>query len=222
MNKPVFEILFDIGGTYLRAYLIKQGKLVKTIKLKQPSSLVSFKKVFVKLFDKLSAGRLVSLVDIGVAGRVSGSLVISCSNIPFLKNFDFKTLLPAGVKLIVDNDARWQLRRILKTRSNLSKIKVLLITLGTGVGRALAIGGLVKKIKKLESRELWEREYKLRRYDKSADFVKWLQPRLFKLIKKYRPTVLVLSGGVVEKKKGLKTELCKLENIKGVRVLVVD
>ncbi|MBU1039296.1 ROK family protein [Patescibacteria group bacterium] len=209
MSQRIFKILFDIGGTYVRASLVSGQKIIKTIKIKQLANLVDFKKNFSKLFSRLSGDQQISVVDIGVAGRVSGTKVISCSNIPFLKNFNFKTLLPVGVKLIVDNDARWRLRQILKTKPLWQTKKILLITLGTGVGRAVAENGRVKKIKKLEQREPWESEYKIKKSDGLDNFVSWLHPKIADLANKYNPEILILAGGLLKRKKDLLFVLLK-------------
>src|SRR3989344_1841138 len=119
------------------------------------------------------------------------------SFVSLLKKFDFQKIFPKAV-LRVDNDARVFLReRAKKVRAK----RILTFTIGTGIGRAYAEKGRVKKIKNFEYPEKWEREYQKIRdrkdYEKLAMF---LGEKFSVLIKKYKPEAVVLGGGVLGKR----------------------
>ena len=174
-------LTLDIGGSKIRA-----GRK----EFRTPKN----RKSFASLLKKFSDAKR---VEIGVAGVISGTRVVFSPNIPYLKNFDFQKIFPKAV-LRVDNDARVFLReRAKKVRAK----RILTFTIGTGIGRAYAEKGRVKKIKNFEYPEKWEREYQKIRdrkdYEKLAMF---LGEKFSVLIKKYKPEAVVLGGGVLGKR----------------------
>jgi predicted NBD/HSP70 family sugar kinase len=179
-KKTVLEI--DIGGSRIRAALGRRHLEFKTPRRKTD---------FVRILKDLPASDTVKLA---VAGVVAGSKVLLSPNIKYLKNFDFKKIFP---EVYVDNDARAYLeKRLSKFRSN----RILAFTIGTGIGRAYAERGKVKKIKKFEYPERWEKEYQKIRdkknYERLAEF---LGAKFNVLIRRYRPEAVLLGGGVLNK-----------------------
>lgn len=188
----------DIGGTKIRAI---SGR--KFLEFDTPED----KREFIKILKKFSSAEK---VGIAVAGVVKGTKIKTSPNIKYLKNFDFKKIFPKAV-LRVDNDARFFLReRIRKFGAR----RVLAFTIGTGIGRAYAEKGKVKKIKKFEYPEKWEREYqKIRDRKDYEKLAKFLGKKFSVLIKKYKPEAVVLGGGVL-KKRGFYPKLKKELKIK--------
>lgn len=180
----------DIGGFKIGAIWRGKGKVLKRAEFATPRN----KKAFLSLLRKFFKEKR---IEIGVAGVVSGTKVVLSPNIPYLRSFDFKKVFPKTV-LRVDNDARVFLREKL---SKLKAKKILAFTIGTGIGRALAEGGRVKKIKKLEYPEKWEREYQKIRDKKSYErLAEFLEEKLSVLIKRYKPEKVVLGGGVLKRR----------------------
>jgi len=200
-------LYFDIGGTHSRSFLVVNNRIYKKYCLATPTSLASFKKVIKQLRFKSDPKTRAFIWRIGIAGTVQGSKVISCANIPWLKNFDFKTITPTGIKVIVDNDARLFLRLALLRYPGLRNGRVLAITLGTGVGRALAVDNQVKIIKAFEHRETWEVDYQRRWFGSAVGPIVWLATHLQPLFKKYQPKTIVLGGGVIHKNKFFRSKL---------------
>jgi len=67
---------------------------------------------------------------------------------------------------------------------------------------SLIPNGKIKKIKRLEYPEKWEWEYqKIRDQKNNAGLANFLGIKLSPIIKKYKPGVVVLGGGVMERKK---------------------
>ncbi|MBI5733655.1 MAG: ROK family protein [Candidatus Kerfeldbacteria bacterium] len=202
-------IYFDIGGTYIRAEVVKNGRVLFYKKISTPKKLTSFVKQLRQLVAGLLSQYQCRKIDFGVAGVVKGLVVKYCPNIKYLCNFDFKKVVPPQVKVGVDNDARAWLSRALEMNSRLRKGVVLGLTVGTGIGRTVARNGKVLPIKKFEYPEKWEQEYQQRRFESSKKLAPWLIKNLQPIISKYKPKSIVWSGGVIEKKLGFYQELVK-------------
>lgn len=186
----------DIGGSKIRAI---SGR--KFWEFDTPEN----KKEFVRILKKITGA---DKINVAVAGVVEGTKVKISPNIKYLKNFDFTKIYP---RVRVDNDARSFLRKKLR---KFGAKRILAFTIGTGIGRAWAEKGRVKKIKKLEYPEKWEREYQKIRDKKDYEkLAKFLGENLSVLIKKYEPEVVILGGGVL-KKKGFYRKLKKELKIK--------
>lgn len=143
-------------------------------------------------------------IGIGVPGVVDNGKIIFCPNIPYLRDFIFK--IP-NKRLKLDNDARCFARAEYLFGAGRGAKSILIFTIGTGVGRACGKRGKILKIKKLEYPEKWEHEYqKLRDSGSSKELSVFLTKKLPFLIKKMKPEVVVIGGGVMGKK-GLKLGL---------------
>ncbi|OGF69540.1 hypothetical protein A3H65_01120 [Candidatus Giovannonibacteria bacterium RIFCSPLOWO2_02_FULL_45_14] len=175
----------DIGGSKIRV-LSSDGKFWE---FKTPGR----KKDFIGIMKKLPKA---NSVNVGVAGVVRGTEVVFSPNIKYLKNYDFKKIFS---RVRVDNDARFFLRReIIRSRA---QGRVLGITIGTGIGRAYAERGKVRKIKVLEYPEIWEKEYqKIRDRKNDSKLAAYLVEKINLIIKKYRAEAVILGGGVLGRK----------------------
>jgi predicted NBD/HSP70 family sugar kinase len=151
-------------------------------------------------------------IGIGAAGIINETSVVFSPNIPYLKNFDFKKLWP-GQNLRVDNDARCFARAEVSLSANKKFKNVLALTIGTGVGRALAKNGEVAKIKRFEYPEKWEKEYQKIRDEKDTNLLsEFLSEKLAPLIKLFNPNAVIIGGGVSKRRnffKKIETSLKK-------------
>lgn len=194
-----YFIGIDIGGSKIRAGLIRNKKVLRTIKIKTPRGKNDFIPALKNLIGKLGGGKKIARVGIAAAGIIKGGMIIKSPNIPYLNKFplvkNLGTISPASLV----NDARAFARgesgspRYSASGAGRTK-KLFAVTLGTGIGRAFAERGEAKKIKRFEYPERWEKDYQ-KIWDK-AHLAKFLGLHLAKLIKPYRPTTVVLGGGV--------------------------
>ncbi|KKS95132.1 hypothetical protein A3B05_03375 [Candidatus Giovannonibacteria bacterium RIFCSPLOWO2_01_FULL_43_160] len=188
----------DIGGTKIRAVLLDGKRTIKAREFKTPKNLTTFKKLLGGILNSYNAKK----IGIGAPGAISKNKILFCPNIKYLKNFDISQLARPAVgggtwtsKFKLDNDARCF------ARAECGKKPCLAIILGTGVGRAFAKNGKVLKIKKFEYSERWERQYqKLRDSKNNKRLSAFLTAKISVLIKKFKPEVIIISGGVSTRK----------------------
>ena len=128
---------------------------------------------------------------------MKGTKVIRARNIPYFNNFDFKKIFP-NVFLKVDNDARTYAIAEYKIGSGGGAKNMLMITLGTGIGRAFVRNNKILRIRRFEYAESWEKEYQ--KIHGKEGLAKFLGEKLSLLIEALNPEVVVLGGGVIEKK----------------------
>lgn len=193
MNKKLV-IGIDIGGSKIRA-------VFPTSEIRTPKNLFGFKKALRSLAAKATK------IGIAVPGRVRGTIFVSATNLSYIRNFDFVRFFP-NAKVRVDHDARCFSRAEYR-----SKQTTLFLTLGTGVGRAVAKNGKVLKIKKFEYPERWEKEYKkLRDKQDNAALAKFLAKKLNNLLMAYSAKLIVVGGGV-STRKGFVKKLQKALNL---------
>ena len=117
----------------------------------------------------------------------------------------------------VENDVcaflRAELLNLLKSDFNRFK-RVLGITVGTGIGRAFFVNGKIKKIKQFEYPEKWEWEYqKIRDMKKDSELAEYLGEKLNLTFKKYKPNLIIVGGGVMNRK-GFFEKLRKKLNVR--------
>ncbi len=205
-------VYFDIGGTYVRAEIVKSGRVLLYKKVRTAKSRPQFIGQLKNTISELVSQCNCRQINFGVAGIVNGSVVKRCPNIKYLRNFDFKKMVPSQVKVLVDNDARAWLHRIVAINSRLRRGVVLGITLGTGIGRAVARNGRVLSIKKFEYPERWEPEYQKRRFLPSGRLAALVVRNLQSIINYYKPAYIIFGGGVIEKKLGFYQALANIMN----------
>lgn len=199
----------DIGGWKIRGILWDGKKILRSYEVSTPRRKAEFVRTIHALLGALAFKRKIRGVGIAVAGIVEGSRVKRSPNVPYLNNFDIRSL-HSSWHLMVDNDARAFLRGELRGREAKS---VLGFTIGTGIGRAWAENGRVRKIKKIEYPERWEKEYqKIRDGGDDGRLARFLGEKLSKITEAYNPRILVFGGGVLGRKRfftKLKTECAR-------------
>ena len=140
---------FDIGGTNLKAGLVDlTGKIVRTDSIPTPDSIIDFRKLSDTLLSRVAAGAQLLGAGIGCPGVIN-PVDTKVENLPgkmsYLEGFTLSDLvprwLPEGVSVCADNDARAALAGELMFGSARGKKNVLMLTLGSGVGGAIAVNG---------------------------------------------------------------------------------
>lgn len=187
----------DIGGTHISAVILSDRlKVINKITIKTPDSKIKFIRAVNHLVLKLDSKS--PAIGIAVAGIINVNKLKKAPNIPFLKNFNFQDVFGKQKKIILDNDARNFLKGELNFIEVSKKTKTIGFTIGTGIGRSVALGKNVKKIKKLEYPVKWEKQYqKARDLKNYREVIAILAIGLIPIIKKYKPNLIILGGGVI-------------------------
>ncbi len=193
-----YAIGLDIGGSKIRGILWDGKKVLRSIEKPTPKNLKLFKKIISDIIAALSKNKSIYKIGIGSAGVIYNTTIKYSPNIRYIKNLNLKILLPK-TKIKLDNDAQAFLKA--ESTTLLKKNKLVGVTLGTGIGRAVFKNDKILKLKKLEYPENWEKEYQATRDSKNNDLLaEILVKHLKKIIQKYKPDALVLGGGVATRK----------------------
>lgn len=201
----------DIGGTKVRWILMDKDRVVAAHETRTPKDKAEFQRAIRDLLVRLRA-RGVRNAGIGVAGVVSGTVLMKSPNLPALRDVNFAALAPAGMHVRVDNDARCFARAEVAFGRGRQEPSVLTIILGTGVGRALVRKGKVQMHKEFEYPEGWEREYRRRRTEDPSRLAKFLAPKIAELARKGGASLIILAGGGLRPRgmfQALRRELAK-------------
>lgn len=187
----------DIGGSKIRGILWDEKRILKSSYFKIPKKQNVFEKKIKNMVQHLVGPNKILKIGIGTAGKVDGTKVVRARNIPYFNNFDFQKIFPKII-VRVDNDARTYARTEYKIGDGKRTKSMLMMTLGTGIGRAFVKNGNVLKIRRFEYAEDWEKEYQ-KIHSKKA-LAEFLGEKLAPIIFALDPEIVVLGGGVIEKK----------------------
>lgn len=196
---PIIGI--DIGGTKIRGVLWDGKKVVRSREFATPKNKHNLRKKLAALTASLSGQNPVRAIGIGAAGIVEQTTLLFSPNIPRIRNFEFRPLWPRSIPLRLDNDARAFARaEFLRGAGRGSRI-LFALTIGTGIGRAFGKNGKIIRVKKFEYPERWEKTYQaIRRKKNDKGLASFLGERLSRLMKPFLPEVVVIGGGVLERR----------------------
>lgn len=190
----------DIGGTKIRSVLWNGKRVVRAYEFPTPKNKNDFKKRLLTLIALLGRQESVDGIGIGAAGIVEKTTLLFSPNIPYLRNFDLRSLCPSSPPLRLDNDARSFARAELLRGAGRGARSLFALTIGTGIGRAYGRNGRIVRIKKFEYPERWEKEYQaLRKRGDDGKLADFLGEKLSQLMKPFDPQVVVVGGGVMER-----------------------
>ena len=194
----------DIGGTKIRGVLWNGKKVVRAHEFPTPKNKDDFKEGLATLVSHLSREKPIRAIGIGAAGIVEKTTLVSSPNISYIKNFAFRPLWPRSIRLRVDNDARCFARAELLSGAALGAKSLFALTIGTGIGRAYGKNGKIVKLKRFEYPERWEKEYQhLRDMPADRKLANFLGEKLSLLLQPFDPGVIVIGGGVMERRRFL-------------------
>ena len=220
MKKQIYYqylVGIDIGGTKTKAVLWDKKRISKSKRILTPNTNKELKQVLQGIIKELNPKKGSFLIGIGVAGVVKKTFLLSAPNLSKIKNLNFRKVFSESIPLLVDNDARCFLKGELVSNSFKKAKSVFGLTIGTGIGRAYAKNGVVQKIKRFEDHEQWEKEYQEIKNKKDYSLLaQFLGQKLFPLLKKYDPEVIVIGGGVI-KNKVFFNKLCQELKKQGIR-----
>jgi glucokinase len=210
-------VALDIGGTSTRAGLVKNGKVLKYFKSQTPKTKEDFLANIVDLVSRV-IDKDVKAIGIGCPGPLSDGMVINPPNLP-LKNFHLKHFLESRFKrkVFLENDAKCVALAELKL--GCKKKNFIILTLGTGIGGGIIVGGELYlgshgysgevsgmvidngrsfedlwKQKKKQIHELFE-EKNFKELERVSEY---LGQGIASLINVFDPEVVILMGGVRE------------------------
>jgi len=191
----------DIGGTKIRGILWNGKRVIRGREFPTPKNRSDLENRLLALVPQLAGKDLVDGVGIGAAGIVAKKTLLFSPNIPYIRNFNFGSLWPHPTRLRLDNDARSFGRAEFLRGAGRGSKSLFALTIGTGIGRAYGRQGRIIKIKRFEFPEQWEKRYQTTRdsrdYERLAEF---LGEKLAALIKPFSPEVVVIGGGVMERR----------------------
>lgn len=132
-------IAFDIGGTKMRAAIVKDNKIIKYLECHTPKTRFEFLNQIDYFIRQLDSSK-VEGIGIGIAATINSGKVIKAPNLP-IQDYDLKKELEKKYKKRVEvgNDAGCFTRAEMILGSK--KKNFILITIGTGIGGGIVIDG---------------------------------------------------------------------------------
>lgn len=146
-----FIIGIDIGGSNIHAILFRNSQVIKSAKITTPKkNRKEFSEKLEMLIDQIILGidkKEISGIGCGVAGAIDlvKGIILKAPNIKILNGFNIKNWLHKkfGCEVKIDNDARSFTRAEYLFGAGRGYKNIIGITLGTGIGGAVIIGGKI-------------------------------------------------------------------------------
>ncbi len=209
-------IAVDLGGTNLRAALVKDNKILKYIKKKTPKNKNDLLKEMVdSIFSLMTED--VKAIGVGSPGPLKNGIIQNPPNLPF-KNFNLKKYLEMQFKkrVVIENDAKCV--ALAESKLGCKKKNFIILTLGTGIGGGIIINGRLYKgngnagelghiilDNGKDFEELWKEKgkkikelFENNEKEKLKMVSKYLGQGIGSLINVFDPEVVIIAGGVRE------------------------
>ncbi|MDO8508291.1 MAG: ROK family protein [Nanoarchaeota archaeon] len=131
----------DIGGTNLRAGLVRGEKILNFIRRPTPKDKNLFLKILKDVINEV-INENVKNIGVGCPGPLKDGVVLNSPNIP-IKNYDLKKFIQKefGVKCEVENDAKCAGLAELNLGYGKGRKNFFVLTIGTGIGGGVIIDG---------------------------------------------------------------------------------
>ena len=137
----------DIGGTKIIFVLLKNKKVIKTLKLKTPKNKKELIKVLIENIKDLKGSSKIEGVGIGVAGVLDKKreTILKSPNLRYFKNFSLAKILEKNLNLRVkmENDVNCFTLAESVIGAGKGKNIIFGLTLGSGVGGGLVINSKI-------------------------------------------------------------------------------
>ena len=132
-------VAVDIGGTNIRAGLVKNNKILRFNRKLTPKDKNNFLKMIVDMINEVKEEHIRG-IGIACPGPLKNGFIINPPNIP-LKNFDLKKFIERKfkVEVEVDNDAKCVALAELHLGCGKGRKNFFVLTLGTGIGGGVVI-----------------------------------------------------------------------------------
>jgi predicted NBD/HSP70 family sugar kinase len=139
----------DVGGTKIQGAYLEQGEPALTAQLATPTSdYAAFLAAIQQVVDETQQrGGTIARLAIGLPGTITEERVTWVPNLPFLNGKDLTGELSARLKIPVElaNDAQLGLLGEVWHGAARGRRNVVLISVGTGVGGAIMVGGNIMR-----------------------------------------------------------------------------
>jgi len=228
-------IAIDLGGTNLRAALVKNNRILKYIKKKTPKNREALLKEMCDSIENLLTDK-VKGIGIGSPGPLENGIIKNPPNLPF-RNFNLKKYLQKKFRkrVVIENDAKCV--ALAEAELGCKKKNFIILTLGTGIGGGIIINSqlykgqgcagefghmIIDNGKDFES--LWkEKGYPIKELFENKEKRKlekvsvYLGQGIASLINVFDPEVVIIAGGVREN--GVKFLNMIKKNVKKYRII---
>jgi len=136
-------VAVDLGGTNLRAALVRDGNILNYVKRPTPKTKEGLLKVLIEVISEVF-GYDVKAIGMGSPGPLKNGVILNPPNIA-LKNFNLKKFLrnKFKVRVEVENDAKCA--ALAEMTYGVKKKNFVILTLGTGIGGGIIINGKLYK-----------------------------------------------------------------------------
>jgi predicted NBD/HSP70 family sugar kinase len=140
------ELGIDVGGTKIQgAYLTATGEVVLTPRMRTPENYEEFLSALVELVETVAQqqGEPVMRIGLGLPGTCTRRRSLWVPNLPFLHERELAAELGRrlGAAVVLSNDAQLALLGEAWRGAARGHQQVALVSVGTGVGGALMLGG---------------------------------------------------------------------------------
>lgn len=140
---------FDIGGTFIKYGIVREdGVILTNGKFKTPNSncCINIPKILIEYINKIRKSYSIESVGISTAGQVDsikGEIIYATDNLPNYTGTKLSKIIEneTGLKCSVENDVNAAALGEMWKGAGVNKKNFVCITLGTGIGGALIIGG---------------------------------------------------------------------------------
>ena len=221
INKK-YIIGIDIGGSKIIAALVKGAQIFHKIKIPMPKNKKDFfdklEKVIGELIKKAGGKKNIRGIGCGIGGALDleKGIILSWSNIKFLDKLNIKSWLKKqfNYEVRIDNDAKCFIRAEYLFGAGKGYNNIVGMTLGTGVGGGIIIGGkmiygandsageighmIINNGKDLE--EATVKQMRKLKFSKMAakEFEKNLGIGLVNIINILDPEIIIIGGGAAK------------------------
>ncbi len=147
MSTPRVAVGVDIGGTKVLGALVDEtGALLREHRVPSPGPWPDMRDAIVGVIEELRIGADVAAVGVGAAGMVDlDGMIHYAPNVPGFRKVPVQAALAAatGLPTVVDNDANTAAYAEIKIGAARGLSDALVVTLGTGIGGGVIVGGQV-------------------------------------------------------------------------------
>lgn len=138
---------FDIGGSSVKAVLVKNQKIIRSQKFNLPQNFVRLCDLLKEIVDDFGAHEEIKGAGFSVVGPLDSKRekVLDTPNIPFLKDRPIKKMFAKklGLPIKIEHDVHCFVLAEKKVGLAKNMKNVFYLTLGTGIGGALMIDGKI-------------------------------------------------------------------------------
>lgn len=142
---PKLAVGIDIGGTYVKVGVVSGDRVLKPVKRPTPQSFGGCVETVASLVSQACGGETPEFAGVGVPGVIDpeSRVVLDAPNLPWMEQEPLEAAIQerTGARVIVENDASAAAYGEARHGAGRGYPDFLLVTLGTGIGGGLVLGG---------------------------------------------------------------------------------